>query len=123
MGNFLSVETLPSKQGDQHIINFPGVNLVSAGRMTQKCDVYSFGVVLLELLTGQEPVNTNSNRTVGPTMLVDDFSHLLQQWKLEELKVKNRDGRSPFYSALTSTGMPSPGSRNGGLSLREHMRV
>lgn len=58
-----------------------------AGRMTQKCDVYSFGVVLLELLSGQEPVNTNPNRPAGSTMLVDEFAHLLEQWKLEELKV------------------------------------
>lgn len=59
-----------------------------AGRMTQKCDVYSFGVVLLELLSGQEPVNTNPSRPAGSTMLVDEFAHLLDQWKLEELKVR-----------------------------------
>ncbi len=58
-----------------------------AGRMTQKCDVYSFGVVLLELLSGREPVNTNPNRPAGSAMLVDEFAHLLEQWKLEELKV------------------------------------
>ena len=56
--------------------------------------MYSFGVVLLELLSGQEPINTNPNRRVGPTMLVDDFSHLLQQWKLEELKVQNLADKS-----------------------------
>ena len=66
-----------------HILNA----ILFTGRMTQKCDVYSFGVVLLELLSGQEPVNKNPNRNTGPNMLVDEFSHLLDQCKLDELKV------------------------------------
>lgn len=72
--------------------------LVCVGRMTQKCDVYSFGVVLLELLTGQEPVNKNADRPVGSTMLVDEFAPFLEQWKLEELKVWDF-----LYSCLCET--------------------
>lgn len=57
-----------------------------SGRMTQKCDIYSFGVVLLELLSGKQPVN-NSSTSPDANLLVHEFADLLDQWKLEELKV------------------------------------
>lgn len=52
--------------------------------MTQKCDIYSFGIVLLELLTGRPPVGRQASQNV---LLVREFSPLLDECKLEELKV------------------------------------
>lgn len=59
---------------------------LSAGRIGQKSDVYSFGVILLELLTGQMPVD--ASRPVGNQMLVDEILPMLREGDLPALQVQ-----------------------------------
>ncbi|RZS03723.1 hypothetical protein BHM03_00033960 [Ensete ventricosum] len=49
----------------------------SSGRLTEKSDVFSFGVVLLELITGQKPVD--STRPMGDESLVEWARPLLSR--------------------------------------------
>eukprot|EP00252_Welwitschia_mirabilis_P007962 TRINITY_DN1966_c0_g1_i1.p1 TRINITY_DN1966_c0_g1~~TRINITY_DN1966_c0_g1_i1.p1 ORF type:complete len:732 (+),score=169.71 TRINITY_DN1966_c0_g1_i1:493-2688(+) len=59
----------------------------ASGKLTEKSDVYSFGVVLLELITGQKPID--SSHPFGEEGLVEWarplLSHALEEGKIEDI--------------------------------------
>ena len=46
----------------------------SSGKLTDRSDVFSFGVVLLELITGQKPVD--ASRPLGDESLIEWVSFI-----------------------------------------------
>lgn len=60
------LEESKSSKGQKRIEGSRGYmapELISGGRVSQQSDVYAFGIVLLELISGEEPVKFNFNKT------------------------------------------------------------